>query len=177
MRPHRWRLALALFSSSVLAGAPQHLPRQPACLVTSDHMIPIQVEVAMSPDERQIGLMERPFLPATAGMLFRYPESQAATRGFWMYRTRLPLDIAYLNEAGVIVSLHQMTPCPPKKGRRCPRYPSGRPFSAVLEMNEGFFGAHEVDVGDQLLPPMTPPREHACPSSRHATPRGSSAQD
>lgn len=167
MNARWWFLILALATATATAtvGAPQHLPRQPACVVTGDRVIPIQVEVAMTPSERQTGLMERASLPPDAGMLFLYPEPQGSDRGFWMYRTLLPLDIAYLDATGRIVSLRRMRPCHSDQGRDCPLYPSGQSFSGVLEMNAGFFRQNDVELGDYLahsLSGMTSPDAPPC---------------
>jgi len=47
-------------------------------------------------------------LPENRGMLFVYPESQPLV--FWMKNTRIPLDIAFADEYGVIVDIQQMEP-------------------------------------------------------------------
>ncbi len=53
----------------------------------------LTVELAETFDQRRLGLMERTALADSAGMLFLFPETQADTTGFWMHRTRIPLDI------------------------------------------------------------------------------------
>ena len=63
-----------------------------------------------------------------AGMLFKYREPRSASHGFWMYKTLIPLDIAYLNEDGKIGSIRKMVPCPSASGSGCPTYPAGVPF-------------------------------------------------
>ena len=83
-------------------------------------------------------------------MLFVYSNQRRADHGFWMYQTLIPLDIAYLDRNGVVLSIHQMAPCPPDQGRDCPVYPAGVPFYQALEMNQGYFERRGFDVGDRL---------------------------
>ncbi len=122
-------------------------------IVTDADTISLTVELAETDVQRGYGLMERPELPADAGMLFLYPEPQDATRGFWMYRTLIPLDVAFLDVDGRIVNIQTMQPCPSPNPRVCRIYSPGVPFRGGLEMNAGWFAAHDVEVGDRVLRP------------------------
>lgn len=102
----------------------------------------IRVEVADDAGERSIGLMYRDALGADDGMLFVYDDERE--RSFWMKDTRVPLTIAYLDASGTIVSLADMQPL-----TRTP-VPSGRPARYALEMNRGWFAAHDVKPGDRV---------------------------
>jgi hypothetical protein len=77
------------------------------------------LELAVSPEQKSMGLMERRLLAPHAGMLFVYDSIQPGNAGFWMYRTRIPLDIAFLDSAGVIRSVRSMTPCPTTIAQGC----------------------------------------------------------
>lgn len=103
---------------------------------------PISVEIANTADLRERGLMDRDALPADEGMLFMYPEER--NRSFWMKRTRIPLDIAFADSNGIIVRIAQMQPYTTEKT------PSLVPAQYALEMNEGWFGANGVVVGDAI---------------------------
>ncbi|MGM0569111.1 DUF192 domain-containing protein [Marinobacter sp.] len=146
-------LALCLLATASLADEvpPQHLPSREACLITSEGPVPVMLEHAVTPEQRRWGLMERENLPARAGMLFYYDSDRPASAGFWMYRTRIPLDIAWLDEDGVILATDTMTPCETDQARNCPTWPAGVPHRNVLEMNAGFFERHHVGTGDKLL--------------------------
>lgn len=104
--------------------------------------IDIVAEVADSPETRTRGLMCRLSLKENAGMLFVFSESQE--RSFWMKETYIPLSIAYLNEAGVILNIENMAPLNLASVRS-----SGRAMYA-LEMNEGWFEKHGIRAGDMV---------------------------
>ncbi len=127
------------------------LPVTPACFVSEHRSIPVQLELALSPAQRRYGLMERESLEANSGMLFVYREFRSPEHGFWMYNTRIPLDIAYLDDTGRIVSIRTMEPCLSARGSRCPTYPAGKRFIQAVEMNAGFFARNGLGVGDQLV--------------------------
>lgn len=122
-------------------------------LVSRSDSVELRVELAETGDQRAMGLMERTTLPADAGMLFTYPEPQPADAGFWMFRTRIPLDIAFLDDAGRIVAIRAMEPCTSPEPRWCPAYEPGVPYSAALEVNRGFFQRHGLSVGDRVRLP------------------------
>ena len=143
---------VGLLFSGCLAAVPgnESLPVKQACLISAEQAIAITIEIARSPAERSHGLMERETLAEDAGMLFVYNDQRKADHGFWMYQTLIPLDIAYLDRDGTIRAIHQMSPCPPDQGRDCPVYEAGVPFYLALEMNQGYFDNHGLEVGDQL---------------------------
>lgn len=126
---------LALFPLACTGARANEIP-----LVVDGHRI--TAEVADEPVERNLGLMYRDSLPTDHGMLFVYPD--AAPRSFWMKDTRVPLTIAYVDAAGVIVHLADMIPLDTTA------VPSGKPALYALEMNKGWFAKHDVTVGDTL---------------------------
>lgn len=113
--------------------------------------VPLLVELAATPEQRAFGLMVRPSLPPDAGMLFLYDSIQPETSGFWMFRTRIPLQIAFLDSAGTIRAIRSMAPCDSTFARSCPTYPAGVPYRAALEVNEGYFARKGIGVGDRVL--------------------------
>lgn len=121
------------------------------CLVSGADTTVVPVELAQTPAQRAHGLMERDALPSGAGMLFTFQEEQAPEQGFWMFRTRIPLDIAYLGADGEVVSIQQMAPCTSPDPRWCESYPSGAPYYGALEVNQGFLASRGIGVGDRVL--------------------------
>src|SRR5690348_982961 len=65
-------------------------------LVSGHDTVRLSVELAVTPEQRTMGLMERHHLAENAGMLFLYDSTQPPDAGYWMFRTRVPLDIAYI---------------------------------------------------------------------------------
>ncbi|MDX1755041.1 MAG: DUF192 domain-containing protein [Marinobacter sp.] len=146
-------LGALLFAWSMGACSEPEVPTQAGLeeialtLVTRQGPVSLQVEVAETVDQRRMGLMGRDHLPANRGMLFLYPSQRAADTGFWMRNTRIPLDIAYLDQDGRVRNIRAMEPCP--DGAACPTYPAGVPYRAALEVKQGWFADHGVTVGDR----------------------------
>lgn len=117
-------------------------------IYTDSDTIAVSVEIAETPNQRQIGLMERTELPQNEGMFFLSYEEHDSAQGFWMFRTHIPLDIAYLDRDGRIVAIRTMEPCPSPYVAGCPTYPAGVPYYGALEVNAGYFAAKGIEVGD-----------------------------
>jgi uncharacterized membrane protein (UPF0127 family) len=150
-------LAVISCSTSPLQGAAEPEETIPqfgsarVCIHTSTATVMLPVEVAVDAAQRAQGLMDREHLAADSGMLFIFPEPQSASNTFWMYRTRIPLDIAFINAEGVIVSVRHMQPCLSQNPWKCPTYSADVIFKAALEVNQGFFAAHAVAEGDRVI--------------------------
>lgn len=110
----------------------------------------VSVEIAETPSQRQVGLMEREELPQDEGMIFLSYEENDSTDGFWMFRTRIPLDIAYLDRDGRIVAVRTMEPCTSPIAAYCGEYPPGVRYWGALEVNGGYFAEREIGVGDRV---------------------------
>lgn len=109
----------------------------------------IDAQVALSPREREIGLMFRKDMPAQEGMLFVF--EQPATQCFWMRNTILPLTAAFVADDGTIVNLADMKPM--TEDSHC----STKPVRYVLEMNKGWFDKRGIKAGTRLTgQPFTP---------------------
>ena len=103
----------------------------------------IWVEIAQDDMTRTRGLMYRNDMPEDQGMLFIFPYPQKLS--FWMKNTYLPLDIAFIDQLGIITDIHQMVPLD-----TVPRYTSSVPTIYALEVNQGFFAQHGIAVGDTV---------------------------
>jgi uncharacterized membrane protein (UPF0127 family) len=84
---------------------------------------------------RQQGLMGQVDLRGYDAMLFRF--DRPSTDAFYMYRTMLPLSIAWFDEGGAFVSAAGMDPCRSTAPGDCPVYPAARPYRLALETTEG----------------------------------------
>ncbi len=123
------------------------LERQPLLIKAGQEVFRLEVEMARTADERRTGLMDRDSLAPDAGMLFVYDRIQPPQSGFWMYRTRIPLDIAFIDAHGRIATIHTMQPCPSDTPRECPATLAGAPYQAALEVNAGYFAERGIEEG------------------------------
>ncbi len=127
------------------AGQPQRL--QAITLTAGMHNI--RAELALTPEQRQKGLMFRRDLGSHEGMLFVFdaPSPQC----FWMKNTPTPLTIAFLADDGTIVNLADMKPF--DEASHC----SAKPVRLVLEMHQGWFAKRGIKAGFKLGgPPFKP---------------------
>jgi uncharacterized membrane protein (UPF0127 family) len=111
-----------------------------------DGAIEVAVELAVTPAERDRGLMHRTELSADAGMLFVFPTDEPRT--FWMQNTLIPLDIVFLDADGTIQNIAHGEPFVERPG-----YHSARPARMVLELNAGWCAAHGVRPGSKVAVP------------------------
>jgi uncharacterized membrane protein (UPF0127 family) len=102
----------------------------------------IDTQLAMTPIERQIGLMNRPTMPAHEGMLFVF--EQPSKQCFWMKNTLLPLTAAFVADDGTIVNLVDMKP------QVLDSHCSTKEVRYVLEMNQGWFAKRGIKAGAKL---------------------------
>jgi uncharacterized protein len=102
----------------------------------------IDAQVALSPAQRQIGLMWRKDMPLHEGMLFVFEE--ASKQCFWMKNTLLPLTAAFVADDGTVVNLEDMKP------QTTEPHCSAKPVRYVLEMNKGWFAKKGIKPGAKL---------------------------
>ena len=100
------------------------------------------VELAVTPQERARGLMERPSLGRDRGMLFIF-ESDGLP-GLWMRGMLISLDFVWIDAEGVVAGVTaDVLPAP--EGGQPPLYYPPRPVRYVLEINAGM--AEKVGIG------------------------------
>jgi uncharacterized membrane protein (UPF0127 family) len=110
------------------------------------HEAMLSVEIADEPAERSRGLSNRESLGEDAGMLFVYEEDTGT--GFWMKDTTIPLSIAFVSAAGVVIDLQDMEPLSEEVHR------SPDPYRYAVEANQGWFEDNEVRAGDIVQLPV-----------------------
>jgi len=105
--------------------------------------LPLQLEVPQNDGEFKLGLMFRESLEQDRGMLFVFENTEQ--HSFHMKNTFIPLDIAFINEEGIIESIKELDPMNP-----IPVYPDGDVRYAI-EVNRGWFAENGIEVGDIIL--------------------------
>jgi uncharacterized membrane protein (UPF0127 family) len=106
------------------------------------------VLVADTAAKQQRGLMDVDGLGGYDGMTFRF--KAPTTDAFYMYRTRLPLSVAFFGSDGAFLSAVDMAPCTAKDGNDCPLYRASAPYLNALEVVQGNLGAVGVGPGSQI---------------------------
>ena len=99
-------------------------------------------EVASTDARRARGLSGRDSLAADAGMLFVFPNLRRPC--FWMRRTLIPLELAYLDADGKILQTLFLTPH--DETPRCASHPS----LYGLELNPGWLEKSGAGIGDVI---------------------------
>jgi len=101
----------------------------------------VEAELADTDALRGTGLMFRDRLARNAGMLFLFAEDGYPC--MWMRNTRIPLAVAFIDRAGRIVNIAEMTP------HSLDTHCAAAPVRYALEMNRGWF-AGRAGVGDRV---------------------------
>jgi uncharacterized membrane protein (UPF0127 family) len=107
------------------------------------HLAKIEVEDASNPNERMQGLMYRTHMDEDKGMLFRFDHMDM--QSFWMKNTVISLDILFIDDKGVINTIHKKTMPYSEKS-----LPSKQKSQFVVEVNGGFCDSHGIKEGDLI---------------------------
>ena len=102
----------------------------------------IDVQLATTPSQREIGLMFRQEMGTHEGMLFVF--ERKSVQCFWMKNTLIPLTAAFLEDDGAIVNLADMAP------QSTQSHCSAKPVRYVLEVNQGWFSKRNMGPGDRI---------------------------
>lgn len=139
-------LALFLFSAQVSLAQLKFQTEQ-LTIETANGPQVFTVELAVDGLQRQQGLMFRERMANDAGMLFDFGEPREVA--MWMRNTLIPLDMLFIDEAGVIRRIHEGA----KPHDETP-LPSGGPVKFVLELNKGAVSARKIAVGNRVVSPQ-----------------------
>lgn len=104
------------------------------------------VEVANTDAERATGLMNRPKMAMSAGMLFVYDTPRRAS--FWMKNTLIPLDMIFADSAGRVTRVHPLATPLDKT-----TIDGGKDVRFVLEINGGLAKRLGIQAGSVLRHP------------------------
>jgi uncharacterized protein len=141
-------LAAVFLLLPACASQPESQPQadEPTLVIETDRgKVEVAVEVADTEQERTRGLMGREELNPDAGMLFLVDEPVPGA--FWMKNTLIPLSIAFWGPDERIFRILDMDPC---RKAPCPFYDPRGEWVGALEVNQGFFREHGVEVGDSV---------------------------
>ena len=136
---------MALFLClSFNAAAGEKFDRQPLSIVTKDGKShAFTVELAVTPRQREQGLMDRREMAADHGMLFAFGETRQVY--MWMKNTYIPLDMLFIGKDGKIRTIKQNAE-PLSEAI----IDSGGPIDFVLELNGGTAKRLGIRTGNRV---------------------------
>jgi len=140
MGPRARLLIVALGIAAPLAAAQPQAKLPTLALNVGIHLI--HAEIANTFPSRAQGLMFRKSLDANQGMLFVFPD--IGPQCMWMRNTYVPLSVAFIDEAGVILNIADMKP--QTEDSHC----AAKPARYALEMNQGWFAAKSIKPGARI---------------------------
>ncbi|WP_217650674.1 DUF192 domain-containing protein [Spirulina major] len=129
-----------------LSSSSQILPIEAIATVPSKN-IELQLEVARTPAQQSLGLMNRELdsLPEDQGMLFPFDPPRPVT--FWMKNVQINLDMIFLREGVVVAIAADVPPC---TSDPCPTYGPPVVVDQVIEVRGGQSQKMGLAVGDRI---------------------------
>jgi uncharacterized membrane protein (UPF0127 family) len=105
--------------------------------------------LAATAEARAQGLSGQQDLRGYEAMIFAFGE-ELSLDSFWMYRTVIPLSIAFFGGGGEWVSATDMEPCESTDASQCPVYPSAAPYRWAVEVAQGDLGRLGLEQGSKV---------------------------
>jgi hypothetical protein len=106
----------------------------------------INLEPAITIEEKTRGLMHREYLSKDRGMIFIFDDSDKRT--FWMKNTLIPLDMIFVDNENKVVDMKKnFQPC---REEPCETYTSSQPARYVIEVNAGLTDELGIETGQVL---------------------------
>lgn len=129
-----------------LSSSSQILPIEAIATVPSKN-IELQLEVARTPAQQSLGLMNRELdsLPENQGMLFPFDPPRPVT--FWMKNVQINLDMIFLRDGVVVAIAADVPPC---TSDPCPTYGPPMVVDQVIEVRGGQSQKMGLAVGDRI---------------------------
>ncbi len=138
-----WFLVVALAAAALAYAAHAAAPTEQLVIDAAKAPVTFVVEIAATPEARQQGLMFREHLAPLHGMLFDFGTTRPVA--MWMKNTKLPLDMIFIDRAGLITSIAADT-VPESETI----IPSQGPVRAVLEIGAGESARLGIRTGDRV---------------------------
>lgn len=107
--------------------------------------VALNVEIADTSEKSARGLMFRKKLEDGDGMLFVFPQEEPHT--FWMKNTFIPLSIGFFDRSKKLIDIQDMEPVRSEMQTDLKTYPSAGPAMYALEVPQGWFKKHKVNLG------------------------------
>ena len=145
------RFLLPLVFSVLLAAGLAHgqgmlasFEKASLAIVTADARHEFTVELALTPEQHQQGLMFRREMARDAGMLFDFG-ARHRRASMWMKNTYIPLDMLFIRDGGEIESIAART-----TPHSLEAVSSRGPVRYVLELNAGTAARLGIAPGDRV---------------------------
>lgn len=127
-----------------ITGAQPDLPKEKLVIVTRDgQRHEFDVEMALTPQQQEVGLMFRKTVPADGGMLFDWGSPRDSM--MWMRNTVSSLDMVFINNDGTVRRIAENT-----TPESLATIDSGGAVRATLELAAGTARRLGIHVGDKV---------------------------
>jgi len=140
-------LGMALVLVLVAPGPAGALETGTLEIATKSGVRMFSVELAVSNEEREKGLMYRKQVPDGYGMLFDFKQEQPVS--MWMKNTYVSLDMIFIRDDGRIARIAENTEVLSERV-----ISSGQPVRAVLEVVAGTARKYGIAPGDKVAYPI-----------------------
>jgi uncharacterized membrane protein (UPF0127 family) len=141
---------LALFfivAAPALAQQQMQFDKEPLVIQTvAGKLLNFTVEIAVTSEQREHGLMFRQEMPENAGMIFDFGQSRPVT--MWMENTILPLDMLFIDSGGTIRHIKENAVPYSRE-----TIDSMGEVRYVVELNAGVVKKLGIGVGDKVASP------------------------
>ena len=106
------------------------------------NVLSVTAEMAVTPEEREYGFMERKKIPDGTGMIFIFEKDEVLR--FWMKNTPTALSIAYIDRNGIIKEIFDMQPF------SLEGIESSSSVRYALEVPKGWYAKNGIKPGDKI---------------------------
>jgi len=105
------------------------------------------VKVAITSEEKEIGLSRTTSLAPNTGMIFPFLTKEL--HQFWMKNMNFPLDFIWMDERTVVEVTPNVQPC--STGTPCEPFRPTKPSTKVLEIPAGEAQKYDIKAGDVVI--------------------------